>query len=66
MLLNVLLLFPQMACVASALAFYAPYDFRFKRGLEALESYGLRYTATLIAFIVVPLALRIRYYRSGY
>ena len=49
-----------MACIASALAFYAPYDFNFKEGLTALQSYGLRYTATLIAIIVVPLATKIR------
>ena len=50
-----------MACVASNFALYVPYDFDFHQKMSSLESYGLRFITPVIAFIVVPIAARVRW-----
>lgn len=50
----------QVSCIAATLALYIPYDFSFYREMPSLVSYALRYSAPLVALIVVPLAARIR------
>ncbi len=55
----------QLDCIGSALALYFPYDFSFHEGLTPLESYGLRLFTPVIALIIVPIAMRIRYIRQS-
>lgn len=50
-----------MRFIASGLALYYPYDFDFVAGFTALGSFGLRYSAPLIAAITIPIALAIKY-----
>lgn len=51
----------QVSCIGATLAFYVPYDFSFYKGMASLESYALRYSAPLLALVIVPIAARVRY-----
>lgn len=50
----------QMDYIGSTLALYVPYDFSLREGLDALESYGLRYITPVLVLIVAPIAMRIK------